>query len=128
MKPRCIVLDEPTAMLDPRGRQEVMKTIRKLNSEFGITVVLITHYMEEAAQCDRVIVTDGGKILLDDTPREVFSNVSLLKSVGLDVPQVTDLMYELERLGIPVNSRIITEDECFDELLKVLEQTKQTNN
>jgi energy-coupling factor transport system ATP-binding protein len=122
MKPRCIVLDEPTAMLDPRGRQEVMKTIRKLNREFGITVVLITHYMEEAAQCDRVIVIDGGKLLLDNTPREVFSSVSLLKSIGLDVPQVTDLMYELEKLGVPVNSRIITEDECFEELRRVLEK------
>jgi energy-coupling factor transport system ATP-binding protein len=120
MKPRCIVLDEPTAMLDPRGRMEVMKTIRKLNGEFGITVVLITHYMEEAAQCDRVIVIDGGKLLLDNTPREVFSSVSLLKSIGLDVPQVTDLMYELEKLGLRVNSRIISEDECFEELLKVL--------
>jgi energy-coupling factor transport system ATP-binding protein len=120
MKPRCIVLDEPTAMLDPRGRFEVMKTVRKLNREFGITVVLITHYMEEAAQCDRVIIIDSGKVLLDNTPREVFSRVSLLKSVGLDVPQVTDLMYELEQLGIPVNSRIITEDECFDELLRVM--------
>jgi energy-coupling factor transport system ATP-binding protein len=120
MKPRCIVLDEPTAMLDPRGRQEVMKTVRKLNREFGITVVLITHYMEEAAQCDRVVIIDSGKVLLDNTPREVFSRVSLLKSVGLDVPQVTDLMYELEQLGVPVNSRIITEDECFEELLRVM--------
>jgi energy-coupling factor transport system ATP-binding protein len=122
MKPRCIVLDEPTAMLDPRGRQEVMKTVRKLNREFGITVVLITHYMEEAAECDRVIIIDSGKVLLDNTPREVFSRVTLLKSVGLDVPQVTDLMYELAELGVPVNSRIITEDECFEELRRVLEK------
>jgi energy-coupling factor transport system ATP-binding protein len=122
MKPRCIVLDEPTAMLDPRGRQEVMNTVRKLNRDFGITVILITHYMEEAAQCDRVIVVDSGKVLLDDTPREVFSKVTLLKSVGLDVPQVTDLMYELKKLGADVNTQIITEDECFDELLKVLKK------
>jgi energy-coupling factor transport system ATP-binding protein len=122
MKPRCIVLDEPTAMLDPRGRQEVMKTVRKLNREFGITVVLITHYMEEAAQCDRVIIIDSGKVLLDNTPREVFSRVTLLKSIGLDVPQVTDLMYELQELGVPVNSQIITEDECFEELFRVLEK------
>jgi energy-coupling factor transport system ATP-binding protein len=123
MQPRCIVLDEPTAMLDPRGRLEVMKTVRKLNREFGITVVLITHYMEEAAGCDRVIVIDSGKVLLDDSPREVFSRVSLLKSVGLDVPQVTDLMYSLSQLGIDVNTRIITEDECFDELFALMKKS-----
>jgi energy-coupling factor transport system ATP-binding protein len=122
MKPRCIVLDEPTAMLDPRGRSEVMKTVRKLNRDFGITVILITHYMEEAAQCDRVVVIDSGKILLDSPPREVFSRVTLLKSVGLDVPQVTDLMYELSKLGVNTNSQIISEDECFNELLSVLKK------
>lgn len=97
MRPSCIVLDEPTAMLDPKGRMEVMKTVRLLNRNYGITVILITHYMEEAAQADRVIVMDDGNILLDDTPAEVFSHVEEMKTVGLDVPQVTELVYELQK-------------------------------
>ena len=92
MRPKCIVLDEPTAMLDPRGRREVMETIQKLNREYGITVVLITHYMDEAAQCDRVIVMDSGKVILDDTPKKVFSQGTEVKTVGLDVPQNTELI------------------------------------
>ena len=120
MRPRCIVLDEPTAMLDPRGRAEVMKTLRDLNREHGITVALITHYMDEAAQCDRVVVVDRGKLLMDGLPREVFSRVEELKAVGLDVPQVTELMHSLRRAGLPVREDIITEEECAEELCRLL--------
>ena len=116
MRPRCIVLDEPTAMLDPRGRAEVMKTLRALNRDYGITVALITHYMDEAAQCDRVVVVDSGRVLMDGTPREVFRQVDRLKSVGLDVPQVTELMHELRQAGLPVREDVITEEECIREL------------
>lgn len=120
MRPSCIVLDEPTAMLDPKGRRKVMKTIRLLNRNYGITIVLITHYMEEAAQADRVIVMDEGNILLDDTPEEVFSHVEQMKQIGLDVPQVTELVYELRQAGIPLDSHIITEDACVQALLEQL--------
>ncbi len=121
MRPKCIVLDEPTAMLDPRGRAEVMRTLRELNRNHGITVALITHYMDEAAQCDRVVVVDRGKLLLDGTPREVFRQVDRLKGVGLDVPQVTELMHELRRAGLEVREDIITEEECAAELARLLE-------
>ncbi len=120
MRPRCIVLDEPTAMLDPRGRAEVMKTLRDLNREHGITIALITHYMDEAAQCDRVVVVDRGKLLMDGLPREVFSRVEELKAVGLDVPQVTELMHSLRQAGLPVREDIITEEECAEELCRLL--------
>ena len=120
MRPSCIVLDEPTAMLDPKGRREVMKTIRLLNRNYGITIVLITHYMEEAAQADRIIVMDEGNTLLDDTPEEVFSHVEQMKQIGLDVPQVTELVYELRQAGIPLDSHIITEDACVQALLEQL--------
>ncbi len=120
MRPKCIVLDEPTAMLDPKGRREVMRTLRALNRDHGITVVLITHYMDEAAKCDRVIVMERGSIILNGTPREVFSQVELLKSVGLDVPQVTELMHELRKAGYAVRNDIITEEECMDELERLL--------
>lgn len=121
MRPECIVLDEPTAMLDPRGRKEVLATIRELNRDFGVTIVLITHYMDEAAKADRIIVMDEGKIILDDTPSEVFSHVEQLKSVGLDVPQVTELVHELRQCGMDIDPHIITEDECVEALLKLLE-------
>jgi len=121
MRPKCIVLDEPTAMLDPRGRAEVMKTLRELNRDHGITIVLITHYMDEAAQCDRVVVVDGGKLLMNGTPREVFRQVDRLKAVGLDVPQVTELMHALREAGVPVREDIITEEECEEELTRLLE-------
>ena len=117
MRPSCIVLDEPTAMLDPKGRLEVMKTIRMLNRSYGITIILITHYMEEAAQADRVIVMDEGAILFDDTPTEVFSHVEQMKAVGLDVPQVTELVYELRKCGIALDAHIISEDACVDAIL-----------
>lgn len=118
MRPDCIVLDEPTAMLDPSGRREVMNTIHMLNREYGITIVLITHYMEEAAQADRVIVMDDGNILLDDRPEEVFSHVEQMKAIGLDVPQVTELVYELRQQGIPLDSHIISEDAGVEAILQ----------
>ena len=120
MRPKCIVLDEPTAMLDPKGRREVMETIKQLNSELGITVVIITHYMEEAAQCNRIVVVDDGKILLDGTPKEVFSEVELLKERGLDVPQVTELCYELKKAGYDLPDCVLTEEECAEAIEKLL--------
>lgn len=119
MEPRCIILDEPTAMLDPKGRREVMAVIRKMNREKGITIVLITHYMDEAAQCERVVVMDKGRVILDDTPRAVFSQVEQVKRIGLDVPQVTELVWELRRAGFDIPQDIITEDECADALEKL---------
>lgn len=120
MRPRCIVLDEPTAMLDPKGRAEVMKTVKELNGKYGITIILITHYMEEAAQCRRIIVMDKGKVLMDDSPKQVFSRVEELKAVGLDVPQVTELIYELNKYGLKLDTHIINENECCDALLTLL--------
>ncbi len=120
MQPRCILLDEPTAMLDPKGRAEVMKTIKKLNREKGVTIVLITHYMEEAAQADRVVVIDGGEIVMDNVPEKVFSQVDTMKNLGLDVPQVTQLAYSLKKAGYDISTEIITEDECVEALAKML--------
>lgn len=122
MRPNCIVLDEPTAMLDPHGRRQVMKTIRMLNKDYGITVVLITHYMDEAAECDRVVVVDEGRVLLDGTPKEVFSHVQVLCDVGLDVPQATELAYELRKAGYHIPQDVITEDECVKAIEKLLEE------
>jgi energy-coupling factor transport system ATP-binding protein len=123
MKPKCIVLDEPTAMLDPRGRKEVIETIMKLNKLEKITIVLITHFMNEAVQADRVVVLERGGIILDGEPHEVFSNVSLLKSVGLDVPQASELLYELGKNGLNVPSNVLTVDECVEALSKLLEES-----
>lgn len=120
MRPDCIVLDEPTAMLDPSGRREVMNTIHMLNREYGITIVLITHYMEEAAQANRVVVMDDGKVVLDNTPKEVFSHVETLKKLGLDVPQVTELAYRLQQAGCPVDVHMISEEACVASLTKLL--------
>lgn len=120
MRPDCIVMDEPTAMLDPVGRREVMKTIRSLNKEHKITIVLITHYMDEAALADRIIVMDSGKIVKEGVPKDVFSDVDKMKSLGLDVPQVTELMYLLKKDGLPADTHIISEDECSDALYKLL--------
>lgn len=122
MRPKCIVLDEPTAMLDPQGRREVLRTIRQLGDQFGITVVLITHYMDEAAQCDRVVVVDNGKVILDGAPRAVFSHVEQLKKVGLDVPQVTELVWMLRKDGYNLPDDIIFEDECVQAIEKLLEE------
>lgn len=120
IRPKCIVLDEPTAMLDPKGRKEVITTIKKLNKDYGITVVLITHFMDEAAKADRIIVMDKGKVVIDDSPKKVFSQVDLLKSLSLDVPQVTEFVYLLKKSGVKLNSEIIEIDECINELLKIL--------
>ena len=119
MQPRCIVMDEPTAMLDPKGRREVMETIHTLNREKGITVVLITHYMDEAAQADRVVVMDGGNIIMDDVPKKIFSQVKKLRSVGLDVPQVTELCEELREKGVDISTEIIGEQECAEALFSL---------
>ena len=119
MNPKCILFDEPTAMLDPRGRSEVMRTIKKLNRENGVTILLITHYMEEAAQADRVVVMDDGKIVMDDVPKKVFSQVEKMKELGLDVPQVTELVYGLKKEGYDLDGEIITEDECVKALLEL---------
>ena len=120
MRPEFIILDEPTAMLDPQGRREVLQTVKELNRDFGTTVVLITHYMDEAVQAGRVVVIDDGRILRDGTPKEVFTQVELLKSVGLDVPQVTELVYELRKAGVDLPLDILTEDECYEALKKLL--------
>ena len=124
MEPRCIVLDEPTAMLDPRGREEVLSTIRKLNREKGITIVLITHYMDEAVLSDRVIVMDNGEILTQGTPREVFSQVELLKRHKLDVPQATELVHRLKSGGCNIEGTALDEEECAQLLLKLLNENR----
>ena len=120
MEPEYIVLDEPTAMLDPKGRKEVISTIKKLNEEKGITVVLITHYMEEAVLADRVIVMKKGKIVMDDIPKRVFSQIEKLKGLGLDVPQVTELVNILKSNGFELADDLIDIDECALALIKYL--------
>lgn len=119
MRPKCIILDEPTAMLDPQGRKEVLSAIHRMNREYGITIVLITHYMDEAAQCDRVVVIDNGKIIIDNIPEKVFSQVEILRKIGLDVPQVTELCWGLRKAGIDISPEIITEKECITELIRL---------
>lgn len=118
MRPQCIVLDEPTAMLDPSGRAEVMDTVKRLNREEGITIVLITHYMDEAVQADRVIVMDSGEIKMDDTPKNVFARVEEIKAMGLDVPQATELIYES---GLTPPETILNTQECVDYIKSALE-------
>lgn len=120
MRPRCIILDEPTAMLDPNGRKEVIRTIRQLNQAEGITVLLITHYMEEAIDADRIIVMDDGKIVMDGKPKEIFSRVRELKNHGLDVPQATELAFELKEAGMPLSDGILSREELVKELLPLL--------
>lgn len=124
MEPKCIVLDEPTAMLDPKGRQEVMQTIKKLNKEHNITIVLITHYMDEAVQADRVIVMDKGKVLTQGTPEQVFSNVELLKSHALDVPQSVELMYLLQQNGVNISTLPLTPQKCVEMLEELIDSRK----
>ncbi len=119
MKPQCIILDEPTAMLDPDGRKEVIRTIHELNRKEGITVLLITHYMEEAIEADRVIVMDDGHVVMDGAPREIFSRVKELKHYRLDVPQVTELAYELKQEGLDMPDGVLTMEELLDALTKV---------
>ena len=121
MKPQCIVFDEPTAMLDPRGRKEVMKTAKMLNEEYGITVIFITHYMDEAVKANRVIVMDEGRIILDGTPEEVFVNVDTLKKAQLDVPEATELTHLLIKDGINLNKDILDIDELADAIVSIME-------
>lgn len=124
MHPKCIILDEPTAMLDPNGRREVVRAVRGLNDVEGITVVLITHYMEEIIHADRVFVMDKGKIAMQGTPREIFSQVEKLKDLRLDVPQVTLLAYELQQKGVKLPDGILTVEELTDALLQVYGRTE----
>ncbi len=123
MNPDCIVLDEPTAMLDPKGRAEIMKTIKSLNQN-GTTVILITHFMEEAVKADRVVVIDSGEIVLDGKPKQVFSQVDKLKQVGLDVPPQTELCVYLKSQGYDIKTDVLTEDECVDALSQLLDNLK----
>lgn len=121
MQPECVVFDEPTAMLDPRGRKDVMNIISKLNKEMNKTVVLITHYMDEAAKADRVVVIDSGKIIADGKPHDVFNKVELLKGVGLDVPQPTELIFKLQKAGITFDRSVLHTDECVEAISRALE-------
>ena len=121
MQPECIILDEPTAMLDPKGRQEVMDTVKMLNREYGITVVFITHYMDEAVKANRVIVMDEGNILLDGTPKQVFGHHETLRRVGLDIPEASELASELRKSGVKIKKDILDIDELCQELVGILE-------
>ena len=125
MKPECIVLDEPTAMLDPSGRRDVMRTVRELNKREGITIVHITHYMEEAVDADRIIVMDDGKIVMDGAPRDIFSRVDELKELSLDVPQMTELAYELRKAGLPLPLGILTREELLQHLLPLIRKARK---
>ena len=120
MEPKCIVLDEPTAMLDPKGREEILEAVTKLRTEQGISIVLITHYMQEATLADRIIVMDSGKILTQGTPKEVFSETELLLSHSLSVPQSSELIYKLKKAGFELPDGIVSDDECVDELVKLI--------
>ncbi|MCR4436231.1 MAG: energy-coupling factor transporter ATPase [Clostridiales bacterium] len=120
IKPDCIILDEATSMLDPIGRREVMQLVKKLNREEGITIIHITHHMDEATMADRVIVMDMGKVVLDGKPAEVFSNVEMVKSLGLEVPQVTELFYELKKEGCKLPLEVLNVDEAYEALLRAI--------
>ena len=124
MEPECIVLDEPTAMLDPSGRREVLSTLKMLNREKKITVILITHYMDEVVEADRVIVMDNGKILLDDIPKKVFQEVEILKKAGLDVPQSSQFAHELGKIGLSIGYDILTVEDCAKALAEKLSEVK----
>lgn len=120
MQPECLVLDEPTAMLDPKGRAEIISTLHRLNQDKGITVVLITHYMEEAENADRVIVMNDGKIIADDKPKVIFSDVERLKKVGLDVPQTAELLYNLKKNGFAVDTHALSIKEAAEQIISAL--------
>ena len=122
MKPQCIILDEPTAMLDPNGRKEVIATLHELNKKENITILLITHYMEEVIDADRVIVMDDGKLVMDGTPREIFSHVQELKSYRLDVPQVTELAWELKKAGVDLPDGILSREEFMNAILPLMKK------
>ena len=119
MKPKCIIFDEPTAMLDPSGRKEVINNIKELNKTYGITIILITHYMDEAAEADRIIVMDKGKAIIEGIPRDVFANVETMKDIGLDVPQVTELCYELRKQGIDIDTKILNVNEMVSAICQL---------
>jgi cobalt/nickel transport system ATP-binding protein len=128
MKPKCIVLDEPTAMLDPLGRKDVLNVLHELNRQENVTVILITHYMEEVIDIDKLYVMDDGKLVMSGTPREIFSQVEKLKELRLDVPHVTELAYELQKEGVPLKNGILTLEEFTEELIRVRNEGFNVNN
>ncbi len=128
MKPKCIVLEEPTAMLDPLGRQDVLNVLHELNRQENVTVILITHYMEEVIDIDKLYVMDDGKLVMSGTPREIFSQVEKLKELRLDVPHVTELAYELQKEGVPLKNGILTSEEFTEELIRVRNEGFNVNN
>lgn len=128
MKPKCIVLDEPTAMLDPLGRKDVLNVLHELNRQENVTVILITHYMEEVIDIDKLYVMDDGKLVMSGTPREIFSQVEKLKKLRLDVPHVTELAYELQNEGVPLKNGILTSEEFTEELIRVRNEGFNVNN
>lgn len=128
MKPKCIVLDEPTAMLDPLGRKDVLNVLHELNRQENVTVILITHYMEEVIDIDKLYVMDDGKLVMSGTPREIFSQVEKLKKLRLDVPHVTELAYELQKEGVPLKNGILNSEEFTEELIRVRNEGFNVNN
>lgn len=128
MKPKCIVLDEPTAMLDPLGRKDVLNVLHELNRQENVTVILITHYMEEVIDIDKLYVMDDGKLVMSGTPREIFSQLEKLKELRLDVPHVTELAYELQKEGVPLKNGILTSEEFTEELIRVRNEGFNVNN
>lgn len=128
MKPKCIVLDEPTAMLDPLGRKDVLNVLHELNRQENVTVILITHYMEEVIDIDKLYVMDDGKLVMSGTPREIFSQIEKLKELRLDVPHVTELAYELQKEGVPLKNGILTSEEFTEELIRVRNEGFNVNN
>ena len=128
MKPKCIVLDEPTAMLDPLGRKDVLNVLHELNRQENVTVILITHYMDEVIDIDKLYVMDDGKLVMSGTPREIFSQVEKLKKLRLDVPHVTELAYELQKEGVPLKNGILTSEEFTEELIRVRNEGFNVNN
>lgn len=128
MRPKCIVLDEPTAMLDPLGRKDVLNVLHELNRQENVTVILITHYMEEVIDIDKLYVMDDGKLVMSGTPREIFSQVEKLKELRLDVPHVTELAYELQKEGVPLKNGILTSEEFTEELIRVRNEGFNVNN
>ena len=128
MKPKCIVLDEPTAMLDPLGRKDVLRVLHELNRQENVTVILITHYMEEVIDIDKLYVMDDGKLVMSGTPRGIFSQVEKLKELRLDVPHVTELAYELQKEGVPLKNGILTSEEFTEELIRVRNEGFNVNN
>ena len=128
MKPKCIVLDEPTAMLDPLGRKDVLNVLHELNRQENVTVILITHYMEEVIDIDKLYVMDDGKLVMSGTPREIFSQVEKFKELRLDVPHVTELAYELQKEGVPLKNGILTSEEFTEELIRVRNEGFNVNN